>query len=79
MPLLEAFNPREVEPIHAVCLGKAGRPPAGVRAAFGVADAERSRDFHLKVLQRLGYHLTLTVPAEHAECGGEQTKAEGTL
>lgn len=46
---------------------------------IGVSDAERSRDFYVKVLHPLGYHLTLTIPAEHAECGGEQAKAEGTL
>lgn len=41
VPLLEAYNPREVEPIHAVCLGKAGRLPARVRAVldFLVAQA----------------------------------------
>jgi DNA-binding transcriptional LysR family regulator len=41
VPVLERFNPREVEPIHAVCLGKAGRLPARVRAVleFLVANA----------------------------------------
>lgn len=41
VPLLEAYNPGEVEPIHAVCLGKAGRLPARVRAVleFLVANA----------------------------------------
>jgi DNA-binding transcriptional LysR family regulator len=41
VPLLEAFNPGDVEPIHAVCLGKAGRLPARVRAVldFLVANA----------------------------------------
>ncbi len=41
VPLLESFNPGGVEPIHAVCLGKAGRLPARVRAVleFLVANA----------------------------------------
>ncbi|CAN5401526.1 LysR substrate-binding domain-containing protein [soil metagenome] len=32
--LLDAFNPRDMEPIHAVYLGKAGRLPARVRAVL---------------------------------------------
>jgi DNA-binding transcriptional LysR family regulator len=31
VPVMEDFNPREREPIHAVYLGKAGRLPARVR------------------------------------------------
>jgi DNA-binding transcriptional LysR family regulator len=34
VPLLEEFNPGEVEPIHAVYIGKAGTLPARVRAVF---------------------------------------------
>ena len=34
VPVLEDFNPREMQPIHAVYLGKAGRVPARVRAVL---------------------------------------------
>ena len=34
VPLLEEFNPCEVEPIHAVYIGKAGTLPARVRAVL---------------------------------------------
>ncbi|QRF54978.1 LysR family transcriptional regulator [Variovorax paradoxus] len=34
VPLLEEFNPNEVEPIHAVYIGKAGTLPARVRAVL---------------------------------------------
>lgn len=34
VPLLEEFNPAEVEPIHAVYIGKAGTLPARVRAVL---------------------------------------------
>ena len=34
VPLLEEFNPGEVEPIHAVYIGKAGTLPARVRAVL---------------------------------------------
>jgi len=34
VPVLEAFNPRDMAPIHAVYLGKPGRLPARVRAVL---------------------------------------------
>lgn len=34
VPVMEAFNPQEVEPIHAVYLGKSGRLPARIRAVL---------------------------------------------
>lgn len=34
VPVLEEFNPKELEPIHAVYLGKAGRLPARIRAVL---------------------------------------------
>lgn len=34
VPVMEAFNPQDVEPIHAVYLGKPGRLPARVRAVL---------------------------------------------
>jgi DNA-binding transcriptional LysR family regulator len=34
VPVLEAYNPSELEPIHAVYLGKAGHVPARVRAVL---------------------------------------------
>ena len=40
VPVLEEFNPRDMTPVHAVYLGKAGRLPARVRA---VLDYLRSR------------------------------------
>jgi DNA-binding transcriptional LysR family regulator len=50
VPVLESFNPHEIEPIHAVCLGKAGRLPARVRAVLdflvacsGVGDGRYTR------------------------------------
>jgi catechol 2,3-dioxygenase-like lactoylglutathione lyase family enzyme len=46
---------------------------------IGVSDADRSRDFYTKALEPLGYRLTLSIPPEHAEKGGEQAKANGTL
>jgi catechol 2,3-dioxygenase-like lactoylglutathione lyase family enzyme len=46
---------------------------------IGVSDANRSRDFYVKALEPLGYRLTLSIPPEHAEDGGEQAKANGTL
>jgi catechol 2,3-dioxygenase-like lactoylglutathione lyase family enzyme len=46
---------------------------------IGVSDAIRSRDFYVKALEPLGYRLTLSIPPEHAEAGGEQAKANGAL
>jgi catechol 2,3-dioxygenase-like lactoylglutathione lyase family enzyme len=46
---------------------------------IGVSDADRSRDFYVKALEPLGYRLTLAIGPEHAEHGGEQAKANGTL
>lgn len=46
---------------------------------IGVSDANRSRDFYVKALEPLGYRSTLSIPPEHAEVGGEQAKANGTL
>lgn len=40
VPVLEAFNPHDLEPIHAVYLGKAGRLPARVRAVLDFLVAE---------------------------------------
>lgn len=40
VPVLERFNARDVEPIHAVYLGKAGRLPARVRAVLDFLVAE---------------------------------------
>jgi DNA-binding transcriptional LysR family regulator len=34
VPVLEEYNPHELEPIHAVYLGKGGRLPARVRAVL---------------------------------------------
>ena len=34
VPVLERYNPRDMEPIHALYLGKAGRLPARVRAVL---------------------------------------------
>jgi catechol 2,3-dioxygenase-like lactoylglutathione lyase family enzyme len=46
---------------------------------IGVSDADRSRDFYVKALEPLGYHLTLSIPPEGAEAGGEQAKSKGSL
>ena len=46
---------------------------------IGVSDAERSRAFYEKALAPLGLKLLLSVPAEHAEEGGEQQKTGGTI
>lgn len=46
---------------------------------IGVSDADRSRDFYVKALEPLGFRLTLSIPPEGAESGGEQAKAKGTL
>jgi DNA-binding transcriptional LysR family regulator len=50
VPLLEEFNPGEIEPIHAVYIGKAGTLPARVRAVLdflvacsGVGDGRYTR------------------------------------
>jgi DNA-binding transcriptional LysR family regulator len=40
--VLEDFNPRELQPIHAVYLGKAGRLPARVRAVLDYLAAQLS-------------------------------------
>ena len=40
VPVMEDFNPRELEPIHAVYLGRAGRLPARVRAVLDFLAAE---------------------------------------
>jgi DNA-binding transcriptional LysR family regulator len=42
VPVLEDFNPRELQPIHAVYLGKAGRVPARVRAVLDYLVAQLS-------------------------------------
>jgi DNA-binding transcriptional LysR family regulator len=42
VPVLEDFNPRELQPIHAVYLGKAGRLPARVRAVLDYLAAQLS-------------------------------------
>ena len=42
VPVLEDFNPRELQPIHAVYLGKAGRLPARVRAVLDYLVAQLS-------------------------------------
>ena len=34
VPVMEAFNPGDTEPIHAVYLGKSGRLPARIRAVL---------------------------------------------
>ncbi|MDA7417938.1 LysR family transcriptional regulator [Xenophilus arseniciresistens] len=34
VPVMEAFNPEDIEPIHAVYLGKPGRLPARIRAVL---------------------------------------------
>lgn len=40
VPVLERYNPRETEPIHAVVLGRAARLPARVRAVLDFLVAE---------------------------------------
>jgi len=44
LPVLEKYNPRDIEPIHAVYLGKAGRLPARVRAVLDFLVEELGRD-----------------------------------
>jgi DNA-binding transcriptional LysR family regulator len=53
VPVLEDFNPRDLEPIHAVYLGKAGRLPARVRAVldFLVAQVGTSERFAARIGQ----------------------------
>lgn len=46
---------------------------------IGVSDAERSRAFYEKALAPLGLKLLLSIAPEHAEGGGEQQKAGGTM
>jgi DNA-binding transcriptional LysR family regulator len=41
---MEEFNPHEMEPIHAVYLGKAGRLPARVRAMLDFLTAHVKLD-----------------------------------
>jgi len=55
VPVLEDFNPRELQPIHAVYLGKAGRLPARVRAVLDYLAAQ------LGVSERFAPHR-LVVP-----------------
>lgn len=45
----------------------------------GVADAERARDFYAAALGPLGLDLTLSVPSDGAEPGGDQARAGGAL
>ena len=53
VPVLEDFNPHDLEPIHAVYLGKAGRLPARVRAVldFLVAQVGTSERFAARIGQ----------------------------
>lgn len=44
MPVLERFNPPDVEPIHAVYLGKVGRLPARVRTVLNFLVAALADD-----------------------------------
>jgi catechol 2,3-dioxygenase-like lactoylglutathione lyase family enzyme len=39
---------------------------------LGVANAERARDFYVAALKPLGIELTLSIPPEAAEPGGDQ-------
>ena len=42
---------------------------------IGVTDAERARDFYVAALDPLGLDLTLSIPPDQAEPGGEQSRA----
>lgn len=44
---------------------------------IGVADARRARDFHAAALAPLGIDLTLSIPPEGAEPGGDQARSGG--
>lgn len=46
---------------------------------IGVSDTKRSRAFYEQALAPLGIVLTMSVPPEKAEAGGEQSKAGGTI
>ncbi|MES2818708.1 MAG: VOC family protein [Pseudomonadota bacterium] len=46
---------------------------------IGVSDAERSKRFYEAALAPLGLKLLHSIPAEHAEPGGEQEKTGGTI
>lgn len=45
----------------------------------GVSDAERSRDFYAAALAPLGIDLTLSIPHEDCEEGGDQSRAGGSM
>jgi DNA-binding transcriptional LysR family regulator len=44
VPVLEKYNPRDMAPIHAVYIGKAGRLPSRVRAVLDFLDAHVATD-----------------------------------
>jgi catechol 2,3-dioxygenase-like lactoylglutathione lyase family enzyme len=46
---------------------------------IGVTDAERSRTFYEAALAPLGLTLLHSIPVEHAERGGDQERAGGTI
>jgi catechol 2,3-dioxygenase-like lactoylglutathione lyase family enzyme len=46
---------------------------------IGVSDGERARDFYIKALEPLGIALSLTIPPEDAEPGGDQAATKGWL
>jgi DNA-binding transcriptional LysR family regulator len=54
VPVLEKYNPRDVEPIHAVYLGKVERLPSRVRAVldFLVAHVGRDPRFNPRAIRR---------------------------
>ena len=55
VPVLEAYNPHDMVPIHAVYLGKAGRLPARVRAVLDYLVAQ------VGASERFAPHRTLVV------------------
>lgn len=46
---------------------------------IGVTDAARARDFYVRALAPLGIELTLSIPPEQAEPGGDQERAQGWM
>ena len=64
VPVLERFNPHDLEPIHAVYLGKAGRLPARVRALldFLVEEVAASERFAPSALRSTPARRTAATP-----------------
>jgi catechol 2,3-dioxygenase-like lactoylglutathione lyase family enzyme len=46
---------------------------------IGVSDGARSRDFYVQALKPLGIELSLSIPPDQAEAGGDQSRSGGWL